>query len=163
MLDRCAGLQHTSDVLREEELPAFMRSESWEARAACRDVPARWFFPESRDDGARSIGAAKVTCARCPVRRQCLELALTVRQVRAVPGERGRPHTQRMGSDGIWGGTTPRDRRRVYNLPIEQAVELLDEQFYRGITEGRWKSVRKSEWVPLSLPEETSPRVAQRA
>ena len=41
------------------------------------------------------LKALKRTCASCPVNRECLEYALTEKL------------------DGIWGGTTPSERRQI--------------------------------------------------
>jgi WhiB family redox-sensing transcriptional regulator len=65
---------------------------SWRKRAACRGVDADVFFPVSDDDA----GKAKAICAQCSVREACLEYALA--------------HRER---DGIWGGATERERRRI--------------------------------------------------
>jgi len=64
----------------------------WKEQAACRTLDTSLFFPDSEADAA----AAKEVCARCPVREACLEFALTTRQ-----------------HDGIWGGLTENERRRV--------------------------------------------------
>lgn len=70
-------------------------ADGWRSRAACQHEDPELFFPPGRDDVATAqIAAAKAVCARCPVRRQCLEFAVT--------------HRQR---DGIWGGLTDRERR----------------------------------------------------
>lgn len=67
--------------------------DSWNARAACRGLNPRVFFPTDDDDDA---GPAKAICDRCPVREPCLEYAL---------GERER--------EGVWGGCTEGERRRI--------------------------------------------------
>lgn len=64
----------------------------WHADAACRGVDPDLFFPE-RGESTRE---AKEICGICPVRRVCLEHALT-------HGER----------HGIWGGTSERERRSL--------------------------------------------------
>lgn len=64
----------------------------WRQRAACQGVDAQIFYPitdEQADD-------AKSVCASCHVREACLEWALTNRE-----------------HDGVWGGTTERERRRM--------------------------------------------------
>jgi WhiB family redox-sensing transcriptional regulator len=62
---------------------------SWRLAAACRSADPELFFPLSESGQAlEQIAEAKVICAGCPVRRQCLEFAL-----------RTRPHR-------IWGGLT---------------------------------------------------------
>ena len=50
------------------------------------------FFPVTAGEEAEALAV----CATCPVRAQCLEQALR-------DGER----------DGIWGGATPEERRRI--------------------------------------------------
>jgi WhiB family redox-sensing transcriptional regulator len=61
------------------------------ALGECQGVDPDLFFPER---GA-STNEAKAVCARCAVREQCLEHALT----------NGEKH-------GIWGGLSERERRR---------------------------------------------------
>jgi WhiB family transcriptional regulator, redox-sensing transcriptional regulator len=65
---------------------------SWSSRAACRGLDPRLFFPADDEDA----GPATAICAECPVREPCLEFAL---------GSRER--------EGVWGGTTERERRRI--------------------------------------------------
>jgi WhiB family redox-sensing transcriptional regulator len=65
---------------------------TWRHEAACRDFDTDVFFPDS-DENA---GPAIAICATCPVREQCLDFALSTNQ-----------------ADGIWGGTTETERRRI--------------------------------------------------
>lgn len=65
---------------------------SWRNRAACQGVDPDIFFPVSDEDAAQ----AKAICAECPVREACLEWALATRE-----------------RDGVWGGATERERRRM--------------------------------------------------
>jgi WhiB family redox-sensing transcriptional regulator len=65
---------------------------SWRNRAACRGVDPDIFFPISDEDALQ----AKAICAECPVREACLEWALATRE-----------------RDGVWGGATERERRRM--------------------------------------------------
>ena len=73
--------------------------ETWQLKAACRGPESALFFPpttpERRDDREAREAQAKAICAECPVREDCLEYALRVRE----------PH-------GIWGGLTEAERRR---------------------------------------------------
>jgi WhiB family transcriptional regulator, redox-sensing transcriptional regulator len=64
----------------------------WAVQASCRGVEPEVFFPSK---GNRSEALAKQTCARCPVRTECLEHAVAV----------GEPF-------GIWGGMSINERRR---------------------------------------------------
>lgn len=65
---------------------------SWRNRSACRGVDPDIFFPVSDEDA----GPAKAICAECSVREACLEYALATRE-----------------RDGVWGGATERERRRI--------------------------------------------------
>jgi WhiB family redox-sensing transcriptional regulator len=85
-----------------------MIDTSWGEQAACRDpgIDPEWFFPLTESGaGARQVAAAKAVCARCPVAAQCLAWA-------AGTGEPA----------GIWGGTTPEERRLLRHSPQETAI-----------------------------------------
>ena len=64
----------------------------WSTRAACRGLDPTIFFPVTEDEEA----VAKLVCHECDVRELCLEHAL---------GHRER--------EGVWGGCTERERRRI--------------------------------------------------
>jgi WhiB family redox-sensing transcriptional regulator len=68
------------------------RNLDWKADAACLDLDTSLFFPESESDAAKAI----TVCAICPVREECLDFAIRTRQ-----------------NDGIWGGRTEPERRRL--------------------------------------------------
>ena len=65
---------------------------SWRKHAACQGAEAGTFYPVSEEEAE----IAKAICAECPVREPCLEYALTNRE-----------------RDGVWGGATERERRRM--------------------------------------------------
>jgi WhiB family transcriptional regulator, redox-sensing transcriptional regulator len=65
---------------------------AWRDQARCRGADPEIFHPSDEDDGVE----AKAICAVCPVREPCLEYSLTARE-----------------KDGVWGGLTARERRRV--------------------------------------------------
>ncbi|HLI24317.1 MAG TPA: WhiB family transcriptional regulator [Acidimicrobiales bacterium] len=69
-----------------------MKTLVWRQRAACRGVDPDIFYPLTEEDA----GAAKAVCAQCSVRQACLEYALAQRE-----------------KDGVWGGATERERRRI--------------------------------------------------
>jgi WhiB family redox-sensing transcriptional regulator len=74
-----------------------MSDASWTEQAACREpgVDAELFFPVSESGPAlREIAAAKAICSRCPVVGACRDWALRSGEIA-----------------GIWGGTTPAERR----------------------------------------------------
>lgn len=77
-------------VLLEDVIPPM--NMTWRQRAACRGVDPDTFYPVSDEDAEQ----AKAICAVCPVRQPCLEHALDVRE-----------------RDGVWGGATERERRRM--------------------------------------------------
>jgi WhiB family redox-sensing transcriptional regulator len=65
---------------------------TWRQHAACRGLDPDIFYPPSDEEAEE----AKAVCAECPVRQPCLEHALS--------------HRER---DGVWGGLTERERRRI--------------------------------------------------
>jgi len=65
----------------------------WYDFALCRGVDTALFFPGRGEDHA----SPRAICAECPVRRPCLEFALT------SPMEKW----------GVWGGSSERERRRL--------------------------------------------------
>jgi WhiB family redox-sensing transcriptional regulator len=65
---------------------------TWRDEAACKGLDTGIFFPTTDAEA----GAAKLVCAGCPVRAECLEWALASRQ-----------------EDGVWGGLTDNERRRL--------------------------------------------------
>lgn len=72
-------------------------SAFWTEYAACREpgIDPELFFPVSESGLAvRQVATAKAVCARCPVAADCRAWALRA----AEPS-------------GIWGGTTPEERR----------------------------------------------------
>lgn len=64
----------------------------WRQRGACRGLDPDIFYPPTDDEA----DAAKAVCEECPVREPCLEFALSTRE-----------------AEGIWGGATARERRRI--------------------------------------------------
>lgn len=68
------------------------RTPVWRQRAACRGVDPDIFYPVS-DEEAED---AKAICRTCPVQELCLEWALAQRE-----------------KEGVWGGATERERRRI--------------------------------------------------
>ena len=64
----------------------------WRQRAACRGVDPDIFYPVSDEDAEE----AKGICDGCGVRETCLEYALANRE-----------------REGVWGGATERERRRM--------------------------------------------------
>ena len=73
----------------------------WHDEAACRRVDPELFFPGK----GRHASEAKATCARCPVRLECLNQAIET------------------DARGIWGGTSEEERR---------ALKRRDRRFARS-------------------------------
>jgi WhiB family transcriptional regulator, redox-sensing transcriptional regulator len=67
---------------------------TWRKRAACQGIDVETFYPATEDEV--DAAAAKAICGGCPVRQPCLEHALATRE-----------------REGVWGGTTERERRRI--------------------------------------------------
>jgi WhiB family redox-sensing transcriptional regulator len=67
---------------------------TWRDHARCRGVDPQVFHPAEEDEAGAD--AAKAICAQCPVVDSCLEFAVSMRE-----------------KDGVWGGLTARERRRL--------------------------------------------------
>ncbi len=67
---------------------------TWRKQAACQGIDVELFYPTSEDDLAAQ--PAKAVCDGCGVRHACLEWALSTRE-----------------REGVWGGHTERERRRI--------------------------------------------------
>jgi WhiB family redox-sensing transcriptional regulator len=65
---------------------------SWRTKAACHGLDPQTFYPETDDEA----DVAKDVCAVCDVQSACLEYALARRE-----------------KDGVWGGCTESERRRI--------------------------------------------------
>jgi WhiB family redox-sensing transcriptional regulator len=79
----------------------------WVERAACRRMSPALFFAVARSEHTRvEVKAAKAVCAICDVQEECLEFAIRT-------GQR----------EGIWGGLTDRERRKV-----RQAVRAAESR-----------------------------------
>lgn len=96
--------------------PSVMRrpvDTDWHHLAACREADPNLFFPERGVD----IRPAIAICQQCAVRNECLDHALTHREVH-----------------GIWGGTSERQRRvmrrggRLSNRGRPARRPLTDDQ-----------------------------------
>lgn len=85
-------------ISKRENLPtanagmSYPRDEDWRDQASCLGLDVDDFYPEGQ--GHHVPDAVKRTCQACPVRRACLDFALTHRD-----------------KWGIYGGVSERDRR----------------------------------------------------
>lgn len=78
-------------------------TDAWQELAACKGMDAALFYPQVSDtdmgigtESQRKYREGQEVCCSCPVQVQCLQYAL-----------------DRDEKWGLWGGLTPRDRRRV--------------------------------------------------
>ena len=69
-----------------------MASRRWRDNALCAQTDPEVFFP----DRGQSNAPAKRICARCEVRAECRDHALSARE-----------------PFGVWGGTSEKDRQRM--------------------------------------------------
>jgi WhiB family transcriptional regulator, redox-sensing transcriptional regulator len=74
--------------------------ESWQVKAACRGPHASVFFPppqfERKEEKLERESRAKGICGTCPVKVECLEYAVAIREVH-----------------GIWGGLNEAERKQI--------------------------------------------------
>lgn len=64
----------------------------WRRHSACRGLDSEIFYPATDEDAV----AAKLVCEECSVQETCLEFALQGRE-----------------KEGVWGGATEKERRRI--------------------------------------------------
>lgn len=95
-------------------------NNSWRLRAACIGVDDIVFFPIRESIG--QYNAAKAYCAKCPVTAECLQLALDTRSL-----------------DGVFGGTTPAERRRILNGQVDADGYGMGHGDKAGTTAGYYR------------------------
>ena len=91
-------------------LSALTRSVPWAADAGCRDSDVQWVLDANHEKHQPvTIVDRLEVCSACPVRRNCLESALS------------------SGLDvyGIWGGTTQNERR-----PYRRRVQMTPDHLW---------------------------------
>lgn len=76
-----------------------MNNRDWMDQAECVDMDVELFFPSENTSAKAESLSGKSVCGYCNVREACLEYALATRQ-----------------REGIWGGITSRERRRLLAL-----------------------------------------------
>jgi Transcription factor WhiB len=85
----------------------------WEKEAACRGTPTEVFYPQPMS--ASSAAPAKRICRGCPVRESCLRFALAC-----------------VDRQGIFGGTTPAERRVLHYNVAAAALSLAQRDGVRA-------------------------------
>jgi WhiB family transcriptional regulator, redox-sensing transcriptional regulator len=68
---------------------------SWMVQSKCKELGTEYFFPTD-DDEWLDIDLAKSTCKLCPVREQCLDWAIYIKD-----------------DEGVWGGIEGEKRRKL--------------------------------------------------
>jgi WhiB family redox-sensing transcriptional regulator len=84
----------------------------WQEWALCKGTDIGMWYPE-RGHPPAWIEQSKALCRQCPVRWQCLEMALATHQ-----------------DYGIWGGTTPPKRRQLKRLLYRMGIMAFLEYGY---------------------------------
>lgn len=83
----------------------------WWSRAACGTADPELFFPISYSGPAlRQVAKAKAICARCQIQQECLRYALDAGSIQ-----------------GVWGGMTEEERRRLLRRDRRARVRAMDE------------------------------------
>ncbi len=77
----------------------------WMGKGRCKDMDPAVFFPSDWV----GVQSAQRICARCTVRRQCLSYALASRI-----------------TDGVWGGTSERQRVRILRARATASVPAFE-------------------------------------
>jgi len=106
------------------ELAATRSTRNWVEGAACAQTDPELFFPEK----GKPCVSAKLVCRRCPVVAACLEWALK----------------SPIRVDGIWGGTTPKERQE-----LRRELGVKTENYYDrcGTSAGARRHYRRNEKV----------------
>lgn len=73
---------------------------SWKNYGSCRGLNPGIFYPSSEEEAR----VAKAICRQCPVQGECLSYALRNQE-----------------RDGVWGGATERDRRKMIRQSLKTA------------------------------------------
>lgn len=82
-------------------LPSDLLASRLGRSGLCRGANDDRAFPDERRTPSEDAAYAQELCAGCPVQAECLEFALRTEK------------TGRYGAFGIWGGTTPTQRRAM--------------------------------------------------
>lgn len=89
------------DIIQDKSF----KDTTWRDRAACATYDPELFFPFHSEDMSPLV--KRLCLEECPVRLQCLSYALYTRQ-----------------NEGIWGGVTPKDRKKLWRN-LQRALRQL--------------------------------------
>ena len=99
------GTERAVEQDEEGAVVANRGEEVWPAKAACRGPHAVVFFPpshaERKDERIARERAAKEICRPCPVRQECLDYAIRIRE-----------------AHGIWGGLSEAERKQIIDREV---------------------------------------------
>lgn len=102
--DGVVAVQHAFDA--GAAMRGFAGPEAaWRGEARCRGTAPDVFYTPGAE--GPEADAARAFCRGCPVRVECLEFALATGEL-----------------FGVWGGTTPRERRRLASSVVAARVAL---------------------------------------
>lgn len=96
-MDQMIPVTHVRNDVQWSGSAALITPEPWMQDALCAQTDPETFFPEK---GGKGADDARKICGACEVRDECLAFALRTRQ-----------------EEGVWGGKSPRQRRRMLALP----------------------------------------------
>jgi hypothetical protein len=107
-------------------------SFDWRDKAPCSDLTDT-FYPSrsSTADSGAVRRATRICLTECSFRRECLTECYTPVRAQIIVDydSYGDPITEDreldISEEGIWGGTTPEDRKRVAHFPVAQRIEAL--------------------------------------
>jgi len=104
-----AQVRSAQDEKFEAPMTVMDNRAGWWSRAACAKADPELFFPISHSGPAlRQVTRAKAVCARCQIQPQCLRYALDAGSIQ-----------------GVWGGTTEEERRRLIRRERRARVPAL--------------------------------------
>lgn len=108
---------------------------NWSSEAACRGLDVSLFFTTddleaSRDKNLETNRVTIAICEECPVKAECLDHALNYE------------------AEGIWGGTTPIERRHLrseLDIRLRDPKTVLEAENWHGTEAGHKRHWRLSQ------------------
>jgi Transcription factor WhiB len=126
------------DLTGLPSLRRILERERWREDAACLGEPTDHFFQETGSihyktptmSSAAVLYPLLLFCDKCPVRAPCLRASLQPFSTIVDAEDSNSASRNRTARPfGTSGGATPFDRWQVHDLPIEAAVNALEETF----------------------------------
>lgn len=129
-MDQMIPVTHVRNAVQWSGAAALITPEPWVQDALCTQVDPELFFPEK---GGKGADEARKVCGACDVVAECLAFALRTRE-----------------EEGVWGGKSPRQRRKLLRLPepeervigrdgltVEQRRDAVRDGHGRGWTDNQ--------------------------